>query len=66
MYIIQVIFKNKQITDFAIHISEKNELLEKIKIKLKEVKVINDTHKAVVKDPTFINTKWHFGLKESA
>ena len=52
----QVIFKNKQITDFAIHISEKNELLEKIKIKLKEVKVINDTHKAVVKDTIhFIN-----------
>ena len=37
----QVSFKNKQITDFAIHISEKNELLEKIKTKLKEVKVIN-------------------------
>ena len=53
---IQVAFKNKQITDFAIHISEKNELLEKIKIKLKEVKVINDTHKAVVKDTIhFIN-----------
>ena len=52
----QVIFKNKQITDFAIHISEKNELLEKIKIKLKELKVINDTHKAVVKDTIhFIN-----------
>ena len=52
----QVAFKNKQITDFAIHISEKNELLEKIKIKLKEVKVINDTHKAVVKDTIhFIN-----------
>jgi|AOAMet1_07_M0_10_2_1038527.scaffolds.fasta_scaffold01742_2 tetratricopeptide (TPR) repeat protein/DNA-binding CsgD family transcriptional regulator len=52
----QVIFKNKQITDFAIHISEKNELLEKIKLKLKEVKVINDTHKAVVKDTIhFIN-----------
>ncbi|MGI9594121.1 MAG: LuxR C-terminal-related transcriptional regulator [Patiriisocius sp.] len=52
----QVSFKNKQITDFAIHISEKNELLEKIKTKLKEVKVINDTHKAVVKDTIhFIN-----------
>lgn len=52
----QVAFKNKQITDFAIHISEKNELLEKIKKKLKEVKVINDTHKAVVKDTIhFIN-----------
>ena len=52
----QVAFKNKQITDFAIHISEKNELLEKIKIKLKQVKVINDTHKAVVKDTIhFIN-----------
>lgn len=52
----QVAFKNKQITDFAIHISEKNELLEKIKIKLKQVKVINDTHKAVVNDTIhFIN-----------
>ena len=52
----QVSFKNKQITDFAIHISEKNELLEKIKTKLKEVKVINDTHKTVVKDTIhFIN-----------
>ena len=52
----QVAFKNKQNTDFAIHISEKNELLEKIKIKLKDVKVINDTHKAVVKDTIhFIN-----------
>ncbi len=52
----QVAFKNKQITDFAIHISEKNQLLEKIKLKLKQVKVINDTHKAVVKDTIhFIN-----------
>ena len=52
----QVAFKNKQITDFAIHISEKNELLENIKVRLKGVKVINDTHKAVVQDTIyFIN-----------
>ncbi len=52
----QVAFKNKQITDFAIHISEKNELLENIKGRLKGVKVINDTHKAVVQDTIyFIN-----------
>ena len=29
----EVNFKNQQITDFAIHISEKNELLETIKRK---------------------------------
>lgn len=52
----QVKFKNKQITDFAIHISEKNELLENIKKKLKGVKVINDAHKGIVQDTIhFIN-----------
>lgn len=43
-------YKNKQITDFAIHISEKNELLENIKKKLKGIKTINDNHKDVVVD----------------
>ena len=52
----EVKFKNQQITDFAIHISEKNELLEKVKAKLKRVKVINDSHKEVLKDTLhFIN-----------
>ena len=52
----QVRFKNKQITDFAIHISEKNELLENIKSKLKSIKVTNDTYKDMVKDTMhFIN-----------
>jgi DNA-binding CsgD family transcriptional regulator len=52
----QVKFKNNQITDFAIHISEKNDLLENIKKKLKGVKVINDAHKSVVQDTIhFIN-----------
>ncbi|MBL4662721.1 MAG: hypothetical protein JKY22_03995 [Flavobacteriaceae bacterium] len=46
----QVRFKNRQITDFAIHISEKNELLENIKTKLKSIKVTNDTYKEMVKD----------------
>ncbi|MEM7186089.1 MAG: LuxR C-terminal-related transcriptional regulator [Bacteroidota bacterium] len=46
----QVRFKNKQITDFAIHISEKNELLENIKAKLKSIKVTNDTYKEMVND----------------
>jgi len=46
----QVAFKNKQITDFAIHISEKNDLLENIKSKLKSIKVTNDTYKEMVKD----------------
>ena len=52
----QVRFKNKQITDFAIHISEKNDLLENIKSKLKSIKVTNDTYKEMVKDTMhFIN-----------
>ena len=46
----EVKFKNKQITDFAIHISEKNDLLENIKKKLKNVKAINDTHKGIVNE----------------
>jgi len=49
-------FKNKQITDFAIHISEKNELLEKIKSKLKKIKVTNNVYKEMVTDTLhFIN-----------
>ncbi len=49
-------FKNKQITEFAIHISEKNELLEKIKSKLKGIKVTNDTYKEMVHEALhFIN-----------
>jgi tetratricopeptide (TPR) repeat protein len=52
----KVRFKNKQITDFAIHISEKNELLETIKSKLKSIKVTNDTYKEIVNDTMhFIN-----------
>jgi len=52
----KVRFKNKQITDFAIHISEKNELLENIKSKLKSIKVTNDTYKEIVNDTMhFIN-----------
>ena len=52
----KVRFKNKQITDFAIHISEKNELLENIKSKLKSIKVTNDTYKEIVNDTLhFIN-----------
>jgi len=52
----EVHFKNKQITDFAIHISKKNELLENIKGKLKRIKVINDTYKEMVNDVLhFIN-----------
>jgi hypothetical protein len=52
----QVKFKNKQITDFAIHISEKNDLLENIKAKMKGIRVINDAHKSVVMDTIqFIN-----------
>lgn len=52
----QVKFKNKQITDFAIHISEKNDLLENIKAKMKGIRVINDAHKGVVMDTIqFIN-----------
>jgi DNA-binding CsgD family transcriptional regulator len=52
----EVRIKNKQITDFAIHISEKNELLENIKSKLKSIKVTNDTYKEMVMDTMhFIN-----------
>jgi len=52
----EVRFKNKQITEFAIHISEKNDLLEKIKLKLKNIKVTNDTYKGMVNDTMhFIN-----------
>ncbi|EDM44408.1 hypothetical protein SCB49_05245 [unidentified eubacterium SCB49] len=52
-----VAFKNKQITDFAIHISEKNDLLDKIKERMKGIKVINDSHKQIVQDTIhFINS----------
>ncbi len=50
-------FKNKQITEFAIHISEKNELLEKIKSKLRGIKVTNETYREMVNDALhFINS----------
>jgi DNA-binding CsgD family transcriptional regulator len=53
----EVKFKNKQITNFAIHISEKNDLLESIKKKLKNVKAINDAHKGIVNETIhFINS----------
>lgn len=52
----EMAYKNKQITDFAIHIQEKNDLLETIKTKLKGIKVINDSHKGTVMDAIhFIN-----------
>ncbi len=52
----EVRIKNRQITDFAIHISEKNDLLENIKAKLKSIKVTNDTYKEMVLDTMhFIN-----------
>lgn len=35
----EIEFKNKEITDFAIHISEKNEILEDIKNKIKELRL---------------------------
>jgi len=47
-------FKNKQITDFAIHISEKNDLLENIK--LKRLPIVNKTTAAQINDViVFIN-----------
>ncbi|GAB5400999.1 MAG: hypothetical protein Aureis2KO_25840 [Aureisphaera sp.] len=50
-------FKNKQITEFAIHISEKNELLEKIKSRLRGIKVTNETYREMVNDALhFINS----------
>lgn len=50
-------FKNKQITEFAIHISEKNELLEKIKSKLRGIKVTHETYREMVNDALhFINS----------
>ncbi|PHS05665.1 MAG: hypothetical protein COA88_11870 [Kordia sp.] len=39
----EIEFKNKQITDFAIHISEKNDLLEDIKQKIKKLPIVNKT-----------------------
>jgi DNA-binding CsgD family transcriptional regulator len=37
--VLEMEFKNKEITDFAIHISEKNEILEEIKNKIKELRL---------------------------
>ena len=38
-------YKNKQITNFAIHISEKNDLLEHIKTEIKEINTSDDAIK---------------------
>ncbi|MFD0962668.1 tetratricopeptide repeat protein [Pseudofulvibacter geojedonensis] len=46
----EISFKNQQITDFAIHISEKNELLEKIKQKIKNVNIPNQTSSRQISD----------------
>jgi len=49
-------FKNKQITEFAIHISEKNDLLEHIKQKIKKLPVLNKTFASQLNDViVFIN-----------
>ncbi|PHS05664.1 MAG: hypothetical protein COA88_11865 [Kordia sp.] len=52
----EIEFKNKQITDFAIHISEKNDLLEHIKQKIKKLPVLNKTIDSQIHDVIiFIN-----------
>jgi len=49
-------FKNQQITEFAIHISEKNDLLEHIKQKIKKLPVLNKTIASQINDViVFIN-----------
>jgi len=49
-------FKNQQITEFAIHISEKNDLLEHIKQKIKKLPVLNRTIASQINDViVFIN-----------
>jgi len=39
----EILHKNQQITDFAIHITEKNDLLEKIKKQVKEIRITDKT-----------------------
>ena len=52
----EIEFKNKQITDFAIYISEKNDLLEDIKRKIKSLKFTDDKIKSQIhKVVLFIN-----------
>jgi len=52
----EIEFKNKQITDFAIHISEKNDLLEHIKQKIKKLPIVNKTIASQINDViVFIN-----------
>jgi len=52
----EIEYKNQQITDFAIHISEKNELLEHIKQKVKKLPIINKTTASQINDViVFIN-----------
>jgi len=52
----EIEFKNKQITDFAIHISEKNDLLEHIKQKIKKLHIVNKTVASQINDViVFIN-----------
>lgn len=46
----EINFKNQQITDFAIHISEKNELLENIKQKIKKVNIANQKSSRQISD----------------
>ena len=46
----EIQFKNKQITDFAIHIAEKNDLLENLKQKIKKIPVLNKTIASQIND----------------
>lgn len=46
----EISFKNQQITDFAIHISEKNELLEKLKQKIKKINTPNQESSRQISD----------------
>jgi len=52
----EIDFKNKQITDFALHISEKNELLTSIKSKIKSLELTDKTKLNKLADLTlFLN-----------
>lgn len=52
----EIEYKNKQITDFAIHISEKNDLLEHIKQKIKRLDIPNAKTASQINDVIlFIN-----------
>lgn len=52
----EIEYKNKQITDFAIHISEKNDLLEHIKQKIKKLDIPNAKTASQINDVIlFIN-----------